>query len=161
MIVIRRSQLRNVVLIGCFMLLWNGIQVVHAQNFSTASAYLFTSNSALSLGWSNIDNALYYTNVAYFYNTYYYLTSAYHNAYTAISYAYAGYISNTTALNYNSFYYSYLNSYYVYYAALYAYYSYTQGPTYVLSLIAYIDLADDANGSAAYYCGLSSVGGTR
>src|SRR6516165_3831846 len=159
MLVVRRSQLRNVVLIACFMLLCNVIQVAHAQNFTTASVYLRTSNSALSSGWSNIDYALYYNNGTYFYNTYSDLTDAYNNAYVASSYAYAGYLASPTTVNFYSYYYSYYNYYYVYYASLYAYYSYTLGPTYVLSLIAYIDLADDANGSAAYYCGLSSVGG--
>jgi hypothetical protein len=143
------------------MLLCHGIQVAHAQNFLTASGYLLSSNSALSDGWSSIDYALYYNNAVYFYNTYSDLTSAYNNANTATSFAYAGYISSPTTLNYYSFYYSYYNSYYVYNASLYAYYSYTLGPAYVPNLISFINAADDYNGYAAYYCGLSSVGGTK
>ena len=156
-----KSQLRNVVLIGCFMLLCHGIQVGHAQNFLVASGHLLSSNLALSDGWSNIDYALYYNNATYFYNSYSDLTSAYNYANTAASYAYAGYVSNPTVINYYSWYYSYYSSYYVYNASLYAYYSYTLGPTYVPSLISYIDTADDYNGYAAFFCGVSNVGGTR
>jgi hypothetical protein len=161
MLVVIKSQLRNLVLIGCFMLLCHGIQVAHAQNFGAASLYLLYSNSALSSGWSNIDYALYYNNAGYFYNSYSDLTSAYNYANTATSYAYAGYLSSPTTINYYSYYYSYYNSYYLYYAYSYAYYSYVLGRTYVPSLISYIDAADDYNGYAAYYCGLSSVGGTK
>lgn len=161
MLVVIKSQLRNLVLIGCFILLCNGIQVAHAQNFGIASGYLLTSNSALSTGWSNIDYALYYNNAGYFYNAYFNLTGAYNNANAAASYAYAGYVSSPSTLNYYSYYYSYYNYYYAYNASLYAYYSYVLGRTYVPSLISLIDAADDYNGYAAYYCGLSSVGGTR
>jgi hypothetical protein len=161
MVVVRKSQLRNVVLIGCFTLLWNVIQVAHAQNFSTASAYLLASNSARSIGWSNIDYAIYYNNGRYFFNTYSDLNTAYTNASAATYYAYAGYLANPTTLNYYSYYYLYYHSNYLYYASLYAFYSYTLGPTYVPSLIASIAAADVSNGYAAYYCGLSSVGGTR
>jgi hypothetical protein len=113
------------------MLLCNGIQVAHAQNFGTASGYLLTSNSALSAGWSNIDYALYYNNAGYFYNAYFDLASAYNNANAATSYAYAGYVSSPTTLNYYSYYYSYYNYYYAYNASLYAYYSYVLGRTYI------------------------------
>jgi hypothetical protein len=156
-----KSQLRNLVLIGCFMLLCHGIQVAHAQNFLIASGRLLSSNSAISDGWSNIDYALYYNNAGYFYSSYSDLASAYNYAYGAASYAYAGYVSSPTTLNYYSYYYSYYSYYYAYNAALYAYYSYALGSAYVPSLISLINTADDYNGSAAYYCGLSSVGGTR
>jgi len=158
-----KSQVRNLLLIGCCMLFCNGIQVAHAQNFTTASYYLLSSNTNLGNGWADIDSALYYKNATYFYNSYTDLSSAYNNAYIAYNYAVAGYNSYPTTLGYYSYYWSYYNYLYAYSASLYAYNSYLYGvaSVYVPSLIYYISLADQSNGYAAYFCGLSSIGGTQ
>ena len=165
MFVLLKSKWGKVAFIGALILFCSGIQTAQAGYFSNSSYYLLTSNTYYDNAVQSGISALYLSSLnadpsdsTYdAYNNMYY---AQYYAYYAQYYAYYRYISNPIITNYYSYVYAYNDYTYKNYASLYLYYAYL-GYDYTAAINTYSYYGDYYNGLAAYYCGLSSNGGSN
>ena len=159
MFVSMKSHLRNLVLICCCcMLLCNGMRDAQAQYFSAASSNILSSNVSYDSAILYTLYGLYYGDSSYFYIAHIAMYDAYYKAYYGYYYGLNGYIIYGATINY----YCQLFAYYDYVYKSYAYpllYNNYLGYDYTSGIISYSYLGDYYNGYAAYYCGLSSIGG--
>jgi hypothetical protein len=158
MLVSMKSNLGTLVLVCCFILLCNGIRDAQAQYFSTASLYILNSNIDYDNAISSASNALYLRAPAYLYDAYINMYNASNDAYYGYYYGWYGYITYGTTTGYYCYLYAYNDYLYKSYATTDLYNTYI-GYDYTSSLILDSYLGDYYNGYAAYYCGLSSIGG--